>query len=212
MIIIDDYLNDSILIEIKKDNTFKEGLPYQYWEGGYWNNEPDSNVKMLISKLFTNKLIDEVCNSITGEGKFYPENYNGVEYWINVLTTDTNKKSISTEEDLGLDYHTDKDEELLKKEGRFEGPKFGCVFYYDSLIDEVEGGYLKIFENLGTNKSGRFKVDKMQDKQPMVITPKFNRMIFFSPGDDLHCVSPVISGTRSTLAINFWNHKPLDYE
>ena len=77
MIIIDDYLNDSILIEIKNDKTFSENLPYKYWEGGYWNNESDGNVKTLISKLFTNTLIDEICNSVTGEGKFYPENYNG---------------------------------------------------------------------------------------------------------------------------------------
>jgi len=212
MIIIDDYLNDSILIEIKKDKTFSENLPYKYWEGGYWNNESDSNVKTLISKLFTNTLIDEICNSITGEGKFYPKNYNGIEYWINVLTTDTNKESISTKEDLALDYHTDKDEDLLKQQGIFQGPNFGCVFYYDSLIDKVEGGYLKVFENVGTNEEGRFDIESMKNKQPMVITPKFNRMIFFSPGKDLHCVTPVVEGTRCALAINFWKNKPLDYE
>ena len=212
MIIIDDYLNDSILVEIKKDKTFSENLPYKYWEGGYWNNESDSNVKTLISKLFTNTLIDEICNSVTGEGKFYPENYNGIEYWINVLTTDTNKKSISTKEDLALDYHTDKDEDLLLQKGIFQGPNFGCVFYYDSLIDEVEGGYLKVFENIGTNEEGRFDIESMKNKQPMVITPKFNRMIFFSPGKDLHCVTPVVKGTRCALAINFWKNKPLDYE
>ena len=212
MIIIDDYLNDSILVEIKKDKTFSENLPYKYWEGGYWNNESDSNVKTLISKLFTNTLIDEICNSVTGEGKFYPKNYNGIEYWINVLTTDTNKESISTKEDLALDYHTDKDEDLLKQKGIFQGPNFGCVFYYDSLIDKVEGGYLKVFENVGTNEEGRFDIESMKNKQPMVITPKFNRMIFFSPGKDLHCVTPVVKGTRCALAINFWKNKPLAYE
>ena len=52
MIIIDDYLNDNILIEIKNDSIFKKSLPYQYWEGGYWNNEPKGNVKRLTPGLF----------------------------------------------------------------------------------------------------------------------------------------------------------------
>jgi len=212
MIIIDDYINDSILIEIENDNSFKENVPYQYWEGGYWSATYHSNILKLITKLFNTKLVDEVCNSITGEGKFYPENYNGLEYWINIHTSDSSEKSKGTDDILALDYHTDKDETLLQEAGICTGPSFGCIYYFNPLIDKVKGGVLKVYENVNTSATGQYLIDDMRNTQPMIIPPKFNRMIFFNPGNSLHCVTPVESGIRSALAINFWKERPLDYE
>ena len=212
MIIIDDYLNDNILIEIKNDSIFKKSLPYQYWEGGYWDNEPKGNVKKLITKLFNTKLIDEICNSVTGEGKFYPNDYNGLEYWINVHNEESNSKSRGTDDILSLDYHTDKDETLLERNGECIGPSFGCVYYFDDMIDDVQGGVLKVYENVNTSIEGKYQIDELNNNEPMVITPKFNRMIFFNPGNCLHCVTPIESGIRSAMAINFWKQRPLDYE
>ena len=212
MIIIDDYLNDSILVEIKNDKVFEENLPYQYWEGGYWSATYHSTIKKLITKLFNTKIIDEVCNSITGEGKFYPDNYDGLEYWINIHTSDSSEKSRGTDDILALDYHTDKDETLLERESKCIGPSFGCVYYFNPLVDEMKGGVLKVYEDVNTSLEGKYQIDELNNSQPMIIPPKFIRMIFFNPGNCLHCVTPVERGIRSALAVNFWKQRPLDYE
>ena len=80
--------------------------------------------------------------------------------------------------------HYDKDE-LLYAEGELKFPLCSTVFYAN-VSDDIKGGKL-LFED------------------GVIIEPKFNRLVIFSPGLR-HGVEP-FRGKRTSININPWEHK-----
>lgn len=83
-------------------------------------------------------------------------------------------------------WHVDKDEKLYEQSGELKCPICSIVYYAD--IDVVGGNFL-------TDTS--------------MVKPVTNRMLVFAP-KLRHCVEPY-TGTRLSVAINPWAHKPLAY-
>ena len=84
------------------------------------------------------------------------------------------------------DWHIDKDEKLYQMSGNTECPICSIVYYADV---DVQGG--------------EFMTETIQ------VAPVTNRMVAFAPGL-LHGVAPY-TGTRLSVAVNPWTHKPLGY-
>ena len=106
----------------------------------------------------------------------------GFEYWTGVYGPDKTNKN--------LDNHFDKDELHFKNTGKIIRPIVGTVFYPKNI--PFEGGYLEI-ENGGRTEH---------------IQAKYNRLVIFDAGNDLHRVTEVTNGTRYAIAINLWESPP----
>jgi hypothetical protein len=81
--------------------------------------------------------------------------------------------------------HYDKDEILFKEKNHLRFPLCSCVLY------------MKI-ENL---RGARLIIDKRIE-----IVPESNTLVLISPGIT-HRVTDYVSGTRTSLNINFWDYK-----
>jgi len=84
------------------------------------------------------------------------------------------------------DWHVDKDEKLYEQTGELKFPICSVVYYAD--IDVVGGNFVTTTDT---------------------VRPITNRMIVFAP-NLLHSVEPY-TGTRLSVAVNPWTHKPLAY-
>lgn len=84
------------------------------------------------------------------------------------------------------DWHIDKDEKLFAMSGNLECPICSVVYYAD--VDVVGGNFVT---------------------ETISVKPVTNRMIVFSPGL-VHGVEKY-TGTRLSVAVNPWTHKPLSY-
>ena len=83
-------------------------------------------------------------------------------------------------------WHVDKDEQRYKQSGDVDYPMCSIVYYADINVT-----------------GGSFLTDTIN------VMPITNRMIIFSKGI-MHSVAPY-SGTRLSVAINPWSHKPQGY-
>ena len=83
-------------------------------------------------------------------------------------------------------WHVDKDEELFKQTGDVVCPICSIVYYAD--IEVIGGSFITDTIN---------------------VMPITNRMIIFSKGL-MHSVAPY-TGTRLSIAVNPWSHKPRGY-
>ena len=88
-----------------------------------------------------------------------------------------------------LEWHIDKDEELLQKESILEVPLFGLIYY--PFISNLKGGQLHL-------------------EDETIIVPRSNRMVLFSTGTIQHMVHKY-EGHRYAVLINIWNKKNLGY-
>lgn len=104
----------------------------------------------------------------------------GFEYWTGVYGDDVSNKNLGT--------HYDKDEMQYKLTGEIIRPIVGSVFYPKNV--PFEGGYLEI---------------EHPNREMERIEAKYNRLIIFDAGNDLHRVTPVTKGTRYAIAINLWS-------
>jgi hypothetical protein len=94
----------------------------------------------------------------------------GYEYWCN-----TNQQ--------GLEWHTDKDENLFHSIGKLELPLCSIVYY--TVVSELfNGKFITLTET---------------------ITPKYNRLLIFNPGM-IHKVE-AYTGTRTAISINPWTRR-----
>jgi len=81
--------------------------------------------------------------------------------------------------------HYDKDETLFYKEGIVRTPLCSAVFYLK--VSDLAGGDLHLID------------------EDVLISPRTNRLVLFSPGV-LHTVTAYISGERVSLNINPWDY------
>jgi hypothetical protein len=84
------------------------------------------------------------------------------------------------------DWHIDKDERLYEMSGNTDCPICSIVYYAD--VDVVGGDFIT---------------------ETIRVAPVTNRMIIFSAGL-MHGVEPY-TGTRLSVAVNPWTHKPLGH-
>jgi hypothetical protein len=178
--VFDNFLDESLLNEIKNDPTFfTTPGNYKWWHG--WFNQTDD-----VPLTLKHKLIE----SIWGSNNPIRESFNisGFEYWTGIQTAnpELGHKDI-------LEHHHDKDEAWFKKTGEILTPIMGTVFYPG--IEEFTGGELAIYTD-------------GPDEKPEIIKAKPNRLIIFDAGKDVHEVLTVKSGTRHAIAINLWKSIP----
>ena len=107
----------------------------------------------------------------------------GFEYWTGVYGAESQNKNLGN--------HFDKDELHFQNTGEIIRPVVGTIFYPKDT--KFKGGYLEI-----ENRDG---IESIQ--------AKYNRLIIFDAGNDLHRVTEVISGTRYAIAINLWKSPPI---
>ena len=123
----------------------------------------------------------------------------GYEYWLNI-----NKQQ---------SYHYDCDEGLRQKHGVLRFPVVSTVFYIScppqregkkgSLILHKETNNIKAIYDLYNKKEDHLSTELQ------TITPKENRLVFFPPRIP-HKVEAWEGGKRISLAVNFWQHRPLE--
>ena len=123
----------------------------------------------------------------------------GYEYWLNI-----NKQQ---------DYHYDCDEGLRQKHGILRFPIISTVLYIScptqregkkgSLILHKETNNIKAIYDLYNKKNDHLSTEQQ------TITPKENRLVFFPPRIP-HKVGAWKGGKRISLAVNFWQHRPLE--
>jgi hypothetical protein len=106
----------------------------------------------------------------------------GFEYWTGVYGPDRPQNNLGN--------HFDKDELHFKNTGEVVSPVVGTIFYPKNV--KFGGGYLEIEHDSGVE----------------TIQAKYNRLIIFDAGNDLHRVTEVTSGIRHAIAINLWGTIP----
>ena len=185
MIVIDDFIKDQALLNaIENDDTFfGPNGDYMWWDG-WWNSEANTLKKQLIELMWRWHSPHDFprYESITG--------LVGFEYWTGVYGDGHPNTS--------LIQHFDKDEEHWDATGGVNGgevitPVIGTIIYPKQ--HSFDGGFLEIHTN------GR-------DKEPERIDAKFNRLVVFDAGGDLHRVTEVSNGVRYALAVNLWQITP----
>ena len=123
----------------------------------------------------------------------------GYEYWLNI-----NKQQ---------NYHYDCDEGLRQKYGILRFPIVSTVFYI-SCPTEREGKKGSLILHKATNNVRAIydlynKKEDHLSTESQIITPKENRLVFFPPRIP-HKVESWEEGKRISLAVNFWQHRPLE--
>lgn len=111
----------------------------------------------------------------------------GFEYWTGLQTSaDDGRRNY-------LELHLDDDVNYRTQKGKRLSPVLGCVYYPPGF--EFTGGDLAIY----TNGEGN---------SPELIKTIGNRLVIFNPGEVVHGVQEVTSGTRGAIAINLWSSEP----
>lgn len=184
MIIVDDFIKDeSLLEELKNDETFFDDNGSYMWWGGPWTSPASTLKQRLIEEIW-------IKNSPWDFPRYNPIELSGFEYWTGRYSADDQNPST-------LNMHFDKDEGLFKSEKKLVTPIIGTVFY--PLPMDIDGGYLEIFS-------------KGMDSEPERIQAKYNRLVIFPAGEYPHRVTEVTRGTRSAIAINLWDMPPSGVE
>lgn len=115
----------------------------------------------------------------------------GFEYWSGIQSAE-----IDGRRDY-LELHFDDDVNYRAQTGNRMFPIIGCVYY--PIGSEFEGGDLAIYTD-------------GEDNSPEIIKTRPNRLVIFSPGEVVHGVHTVTSGTRKAIAINAWGQEPWSVE
>lgn len=211
MKIIDNYLDGSIVNEIKESQNFFPGFmqsesriasevnsyhneqsscyaPYMFWHG-WWYSPADSVRKQVIRKIWENNLTIPL------------EDILGFEYWT---------RTFGPGQFLGP--HVDEDTFLYQDTKIYNGPEIGCV-YYGPSSEKVVGGFLELFETkLIFGEKDALEWENLKTKLDPIelrerIAFKENRLIIFDAGRVIHQTSPCISGIRNVMVINVWLKK-----
>lgn len=177
--VFDDFIQDENLL--KKIKT--EGDNFFYPTGIYtywkgWWSKPAANLKQELIQYIWNTHFPLTNTRIEADG---------FEYWTGIQSTE-----IEGRRDY-LELHYDDDVMYRKETGKRMVPVLGCVYYPNGF--EFEGGDLLIYTD-------------GEDRSPEVIKTKPNRLVIFNPGEVVHGVSKVTSGTRGAIAINVWAQEP----
>jgi hypothetical protein len=152
-------------------------------------------------------------------GKFHlKENFVGAEYWVQLRTV--NDVNNNNEDEAGLQFHFDKDEQALIDYDVWSHPTLSTVTYLDVSKHSrlpIGGPPIVIFETEENKENGEDDNDDV--KSAFVSFPESSRHIAFN-GKFLHGVSAelnqlcsprtVVSYSRLSLLVNIWSdHRPI---
>jgi len=176
-----------------RDETDESGetVVKEDWVG---KNQNPVNTNNYILRNIAAKIKQELIN------KKLINSDTGYEYWLNI-----NKQQ---------DYHFDCDEGLRQKHGILRFPIVSTVFYIScpeqsyskkgDLMLHKEQVNIKSIHNVYSKKAPLELSSEFQ-----LVSAKENRLVYFPPKIP-HKVTKWEEGERSSLAINFWNHRPLE--
>jgi hypothetical protein len=188
MIIIDDYLPETVFEEVIKDD--------------HWGDDNlGVSVNTLLYETQPNSIFDNIMINVWGEyvRKSVPELVDVdnppivIESWKHELDPEKNihfqekyKNSPYKWHNDSMEWHTDYHLGLKDQKDKLFLPDFGFVFYCHEK--PIDGGYLVI---------------KRENEYMEWIEPKPNRMVMFE-SNLLHGVDKINKGTRRTFVSNIW--------
>lgn len=205
--IIDDALEDTEFLDHLYKTVVSDAVPPE---------EIIHKSELKNYKSFFDKALKETISSLW-EGcapELYRQaSYDGVQFfeaWSNSYYDPYHNK---IEDQRGLPYHIDKDEELYSRSKNIVTPSYASLIYLGPK-SSIDGGDLYIntkglshFKNFEQNGS---KEINLRSSDWTKIQFKYNRFIIFD-GSFPHLVSPVITHPpnqpRAALAINLWKKR-----
>lgn len=189
MVIIDNFVRDTKLLEKLQSNTLWNSTTEYLWL------EKDFVPESCVLQELIYYIWKENC-PLNNNLKYIK----GFEYWTGVYEENDRRERKDVEDNnfYHLFKHQDKDETQWEQTGEVVSPKIGTIFYPHQENNFVKGGDLKIWET---------KTVPISNVSFELIRPKFNRLIIFDPSY-LHAVTMVTQGIRRAIAINLWEDKP----
>lgn len=207
MIVVDNFLDSSMYLELSADTSFfpeTMGLekriastinsyhdeksdcyaPYMFWDG-WWRSPANTLKKKVIQKIWESNL---PC---------LKEDILGIEYWT---------RTFSPGQYLGI--HVDEDTFLYEKNKTFSGPILGSIYYG---INNDDGGFMEIHKSIlidgsyGTLESESIKNAASPPELRERIAYKGNRLIIFDAGHMFHETTPAKAGVRQVMVTNLWH-------
>jgi len=176
--VFDDFIKDENLIK-DIQNDPNFYIPTGYYK--YWKgwwNKEPETVKQRLIQYIWKEHLPIKLNV----------SIDGFEHWTGLQIADSTDGRRNY-----LELHLDDDVAYRKETGNRMFPLLGCVYYPPGF--EFEGGDLHIYTD-------------GEENSPEVIKTKANRLVIFNPGEFVHGVSEVTSGTRGAIAINIWSTEP----
>jgi hypothetical protein len=180
MLIFDNFIADAHALKNITNSPFWERKSF------YWNDALFSDTKRthgigeyLVELMMAHPIIAK---------EYSFERAAGFEYWPTVTT----EHSVSEDPDYSLDIHSDFDILRYETTEEVRYPLFGAVIYFGN--EDVVGGDLRAWED--------------NEELCKVVEPKGNRIVVFQ-SDKPHGITSVKSGTRKSIAINFWEEPVL---
>ena len=186
--ILDDVVSPELLEELREvvrvDGTYKDDTQ---WDHMFSWLSPTEHAS-IHSKEIKNTVKGYVYEILLPLISCLVPDQAGVEWWCNTNT--------------GLPWHVDKDEMYYEDSGTYSLPALSTVFYPHT---SCSGGELLVADN--TPVENGFVGGDPKFRRVVTIPPATNRLVLMSPGI-LHRINP-IEGERYSLAVNFWNQKPV---
>tara|TARA_Y100000004_G_scaffold195573_1_gene262944 strand:+ start:1845 stop:2465 length:621 start_codon:yes stop_codon:yes gene_type:complete len=200
MLVIDNFVSDEhLLSRINSPSTpsdkhfWCEDFPlYSGWSNG--------NVSCLIHEFIKYVFTDHRLLHLNTGVKYY-------EFWTNITHAD--KIDFCFGQKWAHPPHFDKDEGAFRYKNEYSFPKVGIIFYGCKNIDLVTGGDLYYWPNL-THKDVDFESESIPDGYE-TIEPRYNRLVILD-SSKLHGVSKILSGKRTSIAVNLWEKEPYNNE
>ena len=176
--VFDDFIKDEQLLQ----DIANEGMDFYVPTGSYryWKGWWNKPAANVKQRLAEYIWGSNLPVKIGGE-------IDGFEYWTGLQTAAEDGRRNY------LELHYDDDVEYRKRTGNRMFPIYGCVYYPPGF--EFTGGDLAIYTD-------------GEQSTPEIIKTRPNRLVIFNPGEVVHGVQEVTSGTRGAIAINVWAQEP----
>ncbi len=176
MFVCDGFLRDPALLEALRDKDIWRRVPaYNWWEG-WWRAPPANPLEAAVQAIW--------------QGQIDEQNVAGFEYWFNDLSAGATLK-----------WHRDCDEAIRKRDGRYDCPQVGHIYY--ATVEDVDGGFLEV-----SDKASLIEVESSDLER---IRPVENRLVIFNPSF-WHRVTRLARGRRIAFLANLWTRKPHTFD
>lgn len=169
MIVVDNYIEDKrLLTRVNNDPFFNKSEPY--WWGEWWVQPFTSLRQEVITHLFAQSK------------RFVNTDVSGFKHWVD-----------ECKEDYSPEPTFDKDEECFKETGEYSYPKIGAIYFHEPKTDEVEGGWLQIWDDQTTSSPYE------------LVRPKYNRLVIFDMSK-FYTIQTPTKGSYNYLNVSFWDN------
>lgn len=177
--VFDNFIKDEQLLnDIAQAEQELFGATGAYKYWKGWWTKPASNVAQRLTQYIWGDHFPLAMDAMEVDG---------FEYWSGIQSAE-----IEGRRDY-LELHFDDDVNYRQQTGNRMFPLIGCVYYPPGA--EFTGGDLAIYTN-------------GEEDSPELIKTLPNRLVIFNPGEVVHGVTKVLTGTRKAIAINAWGQEP----